>query len=160
MTVAAIQAVAQSFTLRGRVTDQDMNPVELATVSVAKQGKIAFTSLKGEFSMQLMSADSVVVKFSMIGYKTKTRVLRRPRGKQTLQIVLHTEDNMIDEVQVTGEKIQTSQTQELKTKDGTFCQWQCCGEPHPATGRCEHPQRTVITIQCARRCLRRELCIY
>lgn len=26
MTVAAIQAVAQSFTLRGRVTDQDMNP--------------------------------------------------------------------------------------------------------------------------------------
>lgn len=117
MTVAAIQAVAQSFTLRGRVTDQDMNPVELATVSVAKQGKIAFTSLKGEFSMQLMSADSVVVKFSMIGYKTKTRVLRRPRGKQTLQIVLHTEDNMIDEVQVTGEKIQTSQTQELKTKD-------------------------------------------
>ena len=64
-----------------------------------------------------MSADSVVVKFSMIGYKTKTRVLRRPRGKQTLQIVLHTEDNMIDEVQVTGEKIQTSQTQELKTKD-------------------------------------------
>ena len=117
MTVAAIQAVAQSFTLQGRVTDQDMNPVELATVSVAKQGKIAFTSLKGEFSMQLMSADSVVVKFSMIGYKTKTRVLRRPRGKQTLQIVLHTEDNMIDEVQVTGEKIQTSQTQELKTKD-------------------------------------------
>ena len=117
MTVAAIQAVAQSFTLRGRVTDQDMNPVELATVSVAEQGKIAFTSLKGEFSMQLMSADSVVVKFSMIGYKTKTRVLRRPRGKQTLQIVLHTEDNMIDEVQVTGEKIQTSQTQELKAKD-------------------------------------------
>ena len=97
MTVAAIQAVAQSFTLRGRVTDQDMNPVELATVSVAKQGKIAFTSLKGEFSMQLMSADSVVVKFSMIGYKTKTRVLRRPRGKQTLQIVLHTEDNMIED---------------------------------------------------------------
>ena len=47
MTVAAIQAVAQSFTLRGRVTEQDMNPVELATVSVAKQGKIAFTSLKG-----------------------------------------------------------------------------------------------------------------
>lgn len=117
MTVAAIQAVAQSFTLRGRVTDQDMNPVELATVSVAKQGKIAFTSLKGEFSMQLMSADSVVVKFSMIGYKTKTRVLRHPHGKQTLQVVLYAEENVIDEVQVTGDKIQTSQTQELKTKD-------------------------------------------
>ena len=117
ISVTTLQAVAQSFTLQGRVTDQDMNPVELATVSVAKQGKIAFTSLRGEFSMQLMSADSVVVKFSMIGYKTKTRILRRPRGKQTLQVVLHTEENIIDEVQVTGEKIQTSQTQELKTKD-------------------------------------------
>ena len=115
ISATTLQAVAQSFTLQGRVTDQDMNPVELATVSVAKQGKIAFTSLRGEFSMQLMSADSVVVKFSMIGYKTKTRILRRPRGKQTLQVVLHTEENVIDEVQVTGEKILTSQTQELKT---------------------------------------------
>ena len=117
LTAITLQAMAQSFTLQGRVTDQESNPVELVTVSVAKQGKVAFTSLKGEFSMQLMSADSVVVKFSMIGYKTKTRVLRHPRGKQTLQVVLYADDNMIDEVQVVGEKIQTGQTQELKTKD-------------------------------------------
>lgn len=32
MTVAAIQAVAQSFTLRGRVTDQDMNQIGRAHV--------------------------------------------------------------------------------------------------------------------------------
>ena len=40
----ATQAMAQGFTLQGRVTDQDNNPVELATVSVLKQGKVAFTS--------------------------------------------------------------------------------------------------------------------
>ena len=114
---ATIQMMAQGFTLQGRVTDQDNNPIELATVSVVKQGKVAFTSLKGEFSLHLQSADSVAVKFTMIGYKPKVRVLRRPRGKQTLQVVLYTDDNILSEVQVTGQKIQTGQTEELKTED-------------------------------------------
>lgn len=115
--IATLKMMAQEFTLQGRVTDDDNNPVELATVSVVSQGKVAFTSLRGEFSMHLHSADSVAVKFSMIGYKTKVRVLRRPRGKQTLQVVLHTDATMLGDVNVTGEKIQSDQTQEIKIKD-------------------------------------------
>lgn len=115
--IATLKMMAQEFTLQGRVTDDDNNPVELATVSVASQGKVAFTSLRGEFSMHLHSADSVAVKFSMIGYKTKVRVLRRPRGKQTLQVVLHTDATMLGDVNVTGEKIQSDQTQDIKVKD-------------------------------------------
>ena len=115
--LATCKMMAQGFTLQGRVTDQDNNPVELATVSVLKQGKVAFTSLKGEFSMHLQSADSVVVKFTMIGYKPKVRVLRKPKGKQTLQVVLYTDDNTLAEVQITGQKIQTGQTEELKAED-------------------------------------------
>lgn len=115
--IATLKMMAQEFTLQGRVTDDDDNPVELATVSVVSQGKVAFTSLKGEFSMHLHSADSVAVKFSMIGYKTKVRVLRKPRGKQTLQVVLHTDATMLGDVNVTGEKIQSDQTQEIKIKD-------------------------------------------
>ena len=115
--IATLKLMAQEFTLQGRVTDDDNNPVELATVSVASQGKVAFTSLRGEFSMHLHSADSVAVKFSMIGYKTKVRVLRRPRGKQTLQVVLHTDATMLGDVNVTGEKIQSDQTQDIKIKD-------------------------------------------
>ena len=115
--IATLKMMAQEFTLQGRVTDDDNNPVELATVSVASQSKVAFTSLRGEFSMHLHSADSVAVKFSMIGYKTKVRVLRKPRGKQTLQVVLHTDATMLGDVNVTGEKIQSDQTQEIKIKD-------------------------------------------
>ena len=115
--IATLKMMAQEFTLQGRVTDDDNNPVELATVSVVSQGKVAFTSLKGEFSMHLHSADSVAVKFSMIGYKTKVRVLRKPRGKETLQVVLHTDATMLGDVNVTGEKIQSDQTQEIKIKD-------------------------------------------
>lgn len=112
----SINAIAQTFTLRGKVTDEDQNPVELATVACLKQGKVAMTSLKGEYSLKLQSADSVVIQVSMIGYKTKTRVLRKPRGVQTLQMVLHEDNKMLSQVTITGQKIQTSQTQELKTE--------------------------------------------
>ena len=110
---AVLQASAQTFTLQGRVTDEDNNPVEFA--SVVSQGKVALTSLKGEFSLTLHSADSVVVKFSMIGYKPKTRVLVRPKGRQMLQVVLYSDDKTLSEVNVTGQRIETGQTQTLKT---------------------------------------------
>lgn len=114
MLCMAMYAQAQSFTLQGRVVDESGSPVEFAYVSCLKQGKMTMTSLKGEYSLQLHSADSVEVRFSMVGYKTKIRVLRRPRGKQTLQVVLYSNDNELGEVTVTGTRIQSGQTQELK----------------------------------------------
>lgn len=114
MLCMAMYAQAQSFTLQGRVVDESGSPVEFTSVSCLKQGKMTMTSLKGEYSLQLHSADSVEVRFSMVGYKTKIRVLRRPRGKQTLQVVLYSNDNELGEVTVTGTRIQSGQTQELK----------------------------------------------
>lgn len=111
--LVTVTASAQTFTLQGRVTDENNDPIEFASVSCLKQGKMTMTSLKGEYSMQLHSADSVVIKFSMIGYKAKTRILRRPRGKQTLQIVLHSDDNQLSEVTVTGKKIETGQMEDI-----------------------------------------------
>lgn len=111
--LVTVTASAQTFTLQGRVTDENNEPIEFASVSCLKQGKMTMTSIKGEYSMQLHSADSVVIKFSMIGYKAKTRVLRRPRGKQTLQIVLHSDENQLGEVTVTGKKIETGQMEDI-----------------------------------------------
>lgn len=111
--LVTVTASAQTFTLQGRVTDENNEPIEFASVSCLKQGKMTMTSLKGEYSMQLHSADSVVIKFSMIGYKAKTRILRRPSGKQTLQIVLHSDDNQLSEVTVTGKKIETGQMEDI-----------------------------------------------
>jgi hypothetical protein len=111
--VISVTLLAQSFTLQGRVTDQENNPVELA--SVVSQGKLTMTNLNGEFSIQLQSADSVEVRFSMIGYKTKTRVLRRPKGKMTLQVQLF-DAGLLDEVVITEQRRQTGTTQEIDTK--------------------------------------------
>lgn len=111
--LVTVTASAQTFTLQGRVTDENNEPIEFASVSCLKQGKMTMTSLKGEYSIQLHSADSVVIKFSMIGYKAKTRILRRPRGKQTLQIVLHSDENQLGEVTITGKKIETGQMEDI-----------------------------------------------
>lgn len=111
--LVTVTASAQTFTLQGRVTDENNEPIEFASVSCLKQGKMTMTSIKGEYNMQLHSADSVVIKFSMIGYKAKTRILRRPRGKQTLQIVLHSDENQLGEVTVTGKKIETGQMEDI-----------------------------------------------
>lgn len=108
-------AMGQSFTLQGKVSDQDGNPIELASIMVASQGKITMSNLKGEFSMQLQSEDSVKVRFSMLGYKSKVRVLRRPQGKQTLQIQLSS-DNQMQEVVVQAKVQQHGTTEEIKVE--------------------------------------------
>lgn len=113
-------AIGQSFTLQGKVSDKDGNPIELASVMVVSQGKLAMTNLKGEFHMLLHSEDSVKVRFSMIGYKSKERVLRRPQGKQTMLVQL-LDDNEMQEVVVEGKTKQHGTTEELdvdKVKQG------------------------------------------
>lgn len=108
----ALGVRAQSFTLQGKVSDTNGNPIELASVMVVSQGKLAMTNLKGEFSLELHSADSVAVRFSMVGYRTKTRVLRRPRGRQTLMVQL-ADDNTLGEVTVEGKKKRQGTTEQL-----------------------------------------------
>lgn len=117
LAIVALTASAQSFVLQGRVIDEHNNPIELASVSCLKQGKATVTSLKGNYTLTLQSADSVAVRFSMIGYKSKTRVLRSPKGRLSLTVVLYGDDTTLGEVQVEGQRIQSGQTQELKPKD-------------------------------------------
>lgn len=116
LLATALGCVAQTFTLRGRVTDGEGNPVEFASVTCPSQGRATVTSLQGQYELKLLSADSVVVKFSMLGYRTKTRVLHRPKGTQTLQVTLSEQASTLGEVTVAGQKIQSGQTQDISTQ--------------------------------------------
>ncbi len=112
----AVTMQAQSFTLSGKVIDQDGNPIELCTIACLEQGKVAMADLKGEYKMTLQSADSVVIRFSMVGYQTKTRVLRKPRGNQKLQVTLPPMQDL-QEVVVTEKRRQTTATEQLDVKN-------------------------------------------
>ena len=116
LLLSALKAAAQSFTLSGKVSDEDGNAIELATISCLEQGAVTMANLNGEYSLKLRSADSIVVKFSMVGYQTRTRVLRNPKTNQRLLITLHPM-KALDEVVVTERRRQTTGTAELDAKD-------------------------------------------
>ena len=116
LTMSTLKALADNFALKGKVIDEEGHALELVTVSCAAQGKITMTNLKGEFSLNLKTADSVEVRFTMVGYGVRKRVFRRPKGKMTVQIVMHPATTL-SEVTVTQRRRQTSQTEQLNTKD-------------------------------------------
>lgn len=116
LLLSTLTAVADDFTLKGKIIDEDGRALELVTVSCAAQGKITMSNLKGEFSIGLKTADSVEVRFTMVGYGVRKRVFRRPKGRMTVQIVMHPAATL-SEITVTQRRRQTSQTQQLDTKD-------------------------------------------
>ena len=116
MFMTCTVVMADDFTLRGRVVDNEEHALELVTVSCPRQGKVTMTNLKGEFSIDLQSADSVEVRFSMVGYAPRKRVFRNPRGKMKVQIVMQPME-ALQEVVITERRRQTSQTEQLDTKE-------------------------------------------
>lgn len=113
--LASLSSFAQTFTLKGKVTDDEGNALELATVSCMEQAAVTMTNLQGEFKITLRSADSVLVKFSMVGYNAKTRLLRNPKNTQTIQIQLHSME--LGGVTITEKRRQTEQMEQLDIKD-------------------------------------------
>lgn len=114
--ITCMTASADGFTLKGKVVDEEEHALELVTVSCLAQGKVTMTNLKGEFSINLQSADSVEVRFTMVGYGARKRVFRRPKGKINVQIVMRPAAE-IQEITVTERRRQTSQTEQLDRKD-------------------------------------------
>ena len=112
----SIMAHADGFTLKGKVVDEEEHALELVTVSCLAQGKMTMTNLKGEFSLDLHSADSVEVRFTMVGYSARKRIFRHPKGKINVQIVMRPME-ALQEIVITEKQRQTSQTQQLNIND-------------------------------------------
>ena len=110
------RAAGQTFTLTGKVVDEENNPIELASVSCLEQGKMVVTDLKGQFCVQLKSTDSVTVRFSMVGYNARKRTFKNPRGKISIDIKLPSMQ-ALGEVVVTEKRRQTTGTERLDIKD-------------------------------------------
>ncbi len=102
--------------ISGIVLDQDNNPIEIVNVRV--QGHIAgtVTNLKGHYSLNVTSKDSVVLVYSKLGYNTRKRLLKNPKGEITLNVVLLNTGYELGEVTVTETKRQTGMTEKINTK--------------------------------------------
>ncbi|MCQ2198002.1 MAG: TonB-dependent receptor [Bacteroidaceae bacterium] len=103
--------------LKGRVMDQDESPLPFVNIKVEGQMAGAIANLKGEYSFDFESADSIVISYSLIGYEKRQRVLKNPSGNLTLNIVMHPDGKTMNTVEVKETRRQMGQTQTLNIND-------------------------------------------
>ena len=110
-------ALAQkTVKIGGTVTDENGNPIELATIRLEGTAIGTVSNLKGRYSLKFESRDSVTVIFSMLGYQTRKRKLVRPQGNISLNIILPPMNFELGEVSVTERRRQTGTIQQIETK--------------------------------------------
>lgn len=102
--------------LKGRVVDEEGDPVPLCMVS-AGVATATTANMDGQYSLTFGTADSVVVTFRMMGFEEKRRVLKKPQGRLTLNVIMKAKSREMTEVVVSDSRRQMGTTQELSTKD-------------------------------------------
>ncbi|MBO7295393.1 MAG: carboxypeptidase-like regulatory domain-containing protein, partial [Bacteroidaceae bacterium] len=104
----------------GTVKNTSGEPIELANVRVPSQNTGCITSLQGEYSFYCMSADTVEVVFTMIGYEGRKRILSNPKDSVRLDVVLPNFEDFLGTAVVTGQRIQLGTTQRVTPVDRKF----------------------------------------
>jgi len=101
------QTFAQSLTIKGTVTSK-ADGLPIPGVSVKVQGSTVgtLTSVEGKFTVQA-SANSVLI-FSFIGYSQQSVPLA---GKTSINVILESKNDQLDEVVVTGVGVATKKSQ-------------------------------------------------
>ena len=103
--------------LKGRVIDDKNEPVSLCLITVEGQAAGTTADLYGKYSLSFNSADSVVIIYKMMGYRTRRRVLQKPQGSLTLNIVMYDSSVDMAELEIKELRRQMGQTQELNTTE-------------------------------------------
>ena len=101
MTFCSLCLMAQEagkVHLKGRIVDENEEPVSLCMVRVEGTAIATAANLEGHYQLDFPTADSVVILYSMIGYDQRRRVLKRPKGNLTLHIVMHTSSKEMEEL--------------------------------------------------------------
>lgn len=106
-------------TLKGRVIDEQNEPVSFCFVRVEGQSKGTTADIDGKYMLSFNSSDSVVVTYSMLGYRTRRRILKKPQGTLTLNVVMYGNTVDIGEIEVKELRRQVGQTQELNVDEVT-----------------------------------------
>ena len=94
--------------IHGKITDNNGDPVEFATVRIAGTAIGVTSGLEGDYSLSCPAADTITVHFSCIGFREETRRLIDASGDVTLNMRLQLTTEMLQQVEVTELKKQTS----------------------------------------------------
>lgn len=114
---ASMPAMSQRVTIRGKVTDDKQQPIEIANIKVEGQAAGTITDLQGRYIFTCESSDSLVVAYSMIGYQTRKKTFRNPVDTITVDVVLPAMDYTLEGVEVVDKQRQMGGTQQIKAPD-------------------------------------------
>ena len=103
--------------LSGRVIDANNEGIELASIRIEGTTQGTMTDLKGNYEIYVAPADTVVVIYSCLGYRTERKTLLSPKQDMMMNVRLYTVDRTIKEVVVTEHRKQTSTLQRIDSKD-------------------------------------------
>ena len=81
-------AAAQKVTFKGRITDENHNPVEVASVGVQGEAKGTVADLNGYYTLTCESKDSLTLIYSMVGYQTRKRTFKNPTDTLVVNVML------------------------------------------------------------------------
>ena len=87
--------------IHGKITDNNGDPVEFATVRIAGTAIGVTSGLEGDYSLSCPAADTITVHFSCIGFREETRRLIDASGDVTLNMRLQLTTEMLQQVDVT-----------------------------------------------------------
>lgn len=106
LLVAAAPVAAQDAILRGTVTSDRGEAIQVASVQLVELSVQAYTGATGQFTVVVPGArvrgQSVTMRVRSIGYKPSVKTVTLNAGEQTLDFVLATDVNMLEAIVVTG----------------------------------------------------------
>ena len=97
----------------GKVLDNNSQPIEFATVRIAKTAIGATTGLDGSYSLTVAQSDTIEVIFTCIGYKERSQRLIKAEGEVNLTVKLTDITTELQGVTVTEYRKQTDGMQNL-----------------------------------------------
>ena len=107
-------AAAQKATFKGRITDENHNPVEVASVGVQGEAKGTVADLNGYYSLTCESKDSITLIYSMIGYQTRKRTFKSPTDTLIVNVMLPSMNISLQQVDVVDNEKQMGSTKKIE----------------------------------------------
>ena len=117
LTTFVLCSMAQKVTFKGRVTDENHKPIEIANISIVGTPIGTTADLNGNYTLTCDSKDSLVIAYSMIGHQTRKRTFRNPVGTITVDIMLPSTNFALQGVEIVDKERQLGSTQKLGKPD-------------------------------------------
>ena len=106
-------AAAQKVTFKGRITDENHNPVEVASIGVQGEAKGTVADLNGYYILTCESKDSLTLIYSMVGYQTRKRTFKNPADTLIVNVMLPSMNVALQQVDVVDREKQMGSTQKI-----------------------------------------------